>query len=113
MKDESEVKKFSDFLGLKSKMYSKKNIDDKESNAAKGMNILTEFNEFKHALLNKKIISHKMRRIQGKKHKMETYEINKISLSVFVDKRYVLNYGIHVLAYFYKNLKSHRKERFS
>ena len=36
-----------------------------------------------------------MRRIQGKKHKMGTYEINKISLSVFDDKRFVLNDGIH------------------
>ena len=46
-----------------------------------------------------------MRRIQGKKHKMGTYEINKISLSVFDDKRFVLDDGIHTLAYFDKNLK--------
>ena len=46
-----------------------------------------------------------MRRIQGKKHKMGTYEINKISLSVFDDKRFVLNDGIHTLAYFHKDLK--------
>ena len=43
-----------------------------------------------------------MRRIQGKKHKMGTYEINKISLSVFDDKRFVLNYGIHKPAYVHK-----------
>ena len=30
------------------------------------MNIATEFNEFKDTLFNKKIIRHKMRRIQGK-----------------------------------------------
>ena len=46
-----------------------------------------------------------MRRIQGKKHKMGTYEINKISLSVFDDKRFVLNNGIHTLAYFHKDLR--------
>ena len=46
-----------------------------------------------------------MRRIQGKKHKMRTYEINKISLSVFDDKRFVLDDGIHTLAYFHKDLK--------
>ena len=72
---------------------------------AKGVNIATEFNGFKDTLFNKKIIRHKMRRIQGKKHKMGTYEINKISLSVFDDKRFVLNNGIHVLAYFHKNIK--------
>ena len=70
------------------------------------MNIATEFNEFKDTLFNKKIIRHKMRRIQGKKHKMGTYEINKISLSVFDDKRFVLNDGIHTLAYFHKDLKN-------
>ena len=49
-----------------------------------------------------------MRRIQGKKHKMGTYEINKISLSVFDDKIFVLDDGIHTLAYFHKDLKNHR-----
>ena len=31
----------------------------------------------------------KMKRIQSKKHKLATYEIDKISLSCFDDKRYV------------------------
>ena len=35
-------------------MYSMKNIDDKKSNTAKGVNIATEFNEFKDTLFNKK-----------------------------------------------------------
>ena len=41
---------------------------------------------------------------------METYEINKISLSVFDDKKFVSNDGIHTLAYFHKDLEidSHR-----
>ena len=50
-----------------------------------------------------------MRKIEGKKHKMGTYEINKISLSVFDDERFVLDDGIY--AYFHKDLKkidSHR-----
>ena len=42
-------------------MYSIKNIDTKETNTAKGVNIATEFNEFKDALFNKKILRHKMR----------------------------------------------------
>ena len=53
MKDESEGKRIDEFVGLKSKMYSMKNIDGKESNAAKGMNITTEFNEFKNTLFHK------------------------------------------------------------
>ena len=47
-----------------------------------------------------------MRRIQNKKHKMGTYEINKISLSVFDDKRFVLDDGVYTLAYFHKDLKN-------
>ena len=66
MKDESEGKIIGEFVGLKSKMHSIKNNDGKESNTAKGVNIATEFNEFKNTLLNKKIIRHKMRRIKGK-----------------------------------------------
>ena len=89
-------------------MYSMKNIDGKESNTAKGVNIVTDFNEFKDTLFNKKIIRHKMRIIQGKKCKMGTYETNKISLSCFDDKRFVLNDGIDTLAYFHKDLKNHR-----
>ena len=105
MKDESEGKIIDDFVVLKSKLYSMKNIDGKEFNTAKGVNIAIEFNEFKDTLFNKKIIRHKMRRIQGKKHKMGTHKMNKISLSVFDDKRFVLDDGIHTLAYFDKNLK--------
>ena len=91
MKDESEGKMIDEFVGIKSKMYSMKNIDGKESNTAKG--VQQENN---------------MRRIQGKNHKLRTYKINKISLFVFDGKRFVLNYGIHTLAYFHKDLENHR-----
>ena len=67
----------------------------KKINTAKGVNIGTEFNEFKDVLFKKKIIRHKMKRIQAKKHKIGTYEIDKISLSCFDDKRYVLDDGIN------------------
>ena len=44
-----------------------------------------------------------MRRIQAKKHKLGTYEIEKISLLCFDDKRYVLDDEIHMLAYLHKD----------
>ena len=56
-----------------------KKIDGKEYNTVKGESIATEFNKLKDVLFNKKILRHKMRRIQSKKHKLGTYEINKIS----------------------------------
>ena len=108
MKDEPEGKIIGEFVGLKSKTYSMQNIDGKESNTAKGVNVATEFNEFKNTLLNKKIIRHKLKRIQSKKHKLGTNEINKISVSYFDDKRFVLNKGIHTLAYFHKDIASHK-----
>ena len=93
------------FVALKSKINSMLSDDGKESNTAKGVNIATEFNEFKDTLFNKKVIKHKMKRIQSKKHKLGIYEINKTSLSCFDDKRYVLNVGVHTLAYFHKDLR--------
>ena len=54
MKDVSEGKINDEFVGLKSEMYSVKNIDGKESNTAKGVNIAIEFNEFKGTLFNYK-----------------------------------------------------------
>ena len=105
MKDEYGGVIIDQFIGLKSKMYSIKKINGIESSTTKGVNIATEFNEFKDVLFNKKVIRHKMKRIQAKKHKIGTYEIDKISLSCFDDKRYVLDDGVNTLAYFHKDCK--------
>ena len=93
------------FVGLKSKMHYMLSDDGKESNAEKGINTATKVYEIKDTLFNKKVIRHKMKRIQNKKHKIGTYEINKTSLSCFDDKRFVLDDGIHTLAYFHKDLR--------
>ena len=74
-------------------------------NTAKGINTPTEFNGFRDTLFNEKVIRHKMKRILSKNHKIGTYEINKMSLSCFDDKRFVLDDSIHTLAYFHKDLK--------
>ena len=75
MKDEFGGVIIIEFVGLKSKMYSLKKIDIKEHNTAKGVNIANEFDNFKNVLFNKKIIRHKMKRIQSKKHKLGTQNI--------------------------------------
>ena len=66
MKDEYGGVIIVEFVGLKSKMHSIKKIDGSESSTAKGVNIATEFNEFKDVLFNKRIIRHKIKRIQAK-----------------------------------------------
>ena len=74
------------------------------------MSIATEFDKLKDVLFNKKIIRHKMKGIQGKKHELGTYEIAKMSLLCFDDKRYVLDYGIYTLVYFHKDSVTSCKE---
>ena len=63
MKDELGGVIVTEFVGLKSKMYSMKKIDGKEYNTAKGMSIASEFKKFKDVLFNEKVIRHKMKRI--------------------------------------------------
>ena len=87
-----------------------KKIVGKEYNTAKGVSITTEFDKFKDVLFNEKIIRHKMKRIQSKKHKLGTYEIDKIPAPCFGDKIYVLDDGIYTLAYFHKNNVTNCKE---
>ena len=56
-------------------------------------------------LIQQKNNRNKMKIIQSKKHKIGTYEVHKISLSCFDDKRFVFDDGIHTIAYFHKDLK--------
>ena len=51
-----------------------------------------------------------MKRTQAKNHKRGKYEIDKISLSCFDDKRFVLDDGIHTLSYFHKDIFTSCKE---
>ena len=44
-----------------------------------------------------------MKGIQSKKLKLVTYEIDKISLSCFDNKRYMADDGIHTFSYFHIN----------
>ena len=79
MKDEYKGIRINKSIGLKSKMYAILAENNKKSSKAKGVNIPIDFSEYKDILFKKKIIRHKMKRIQSKKHKIGTYEIDKIS----------------------------------
>ena len=56
MKDDYGGVIIDQFTGLKSKIQSIKKINGSESSTAKGVNIATEFNEFKDVLFNKKLL---------------------------------------------------------
>ena len=82
-------------LEKKSKMYSLMTVDGEEVKKAKGVN--------RNAIKN---MRHIMKRIQSKFHKIGTYDVCKISLPYFDDKRYILGDGINSLAYFQKDIRS-------
>ena len=105
MKDEFKGRKINEFIGLKSKMYSLISVDDEEFTKAKGVN-KKKHKGFVDVLFNKKVIRHNIKRIQSKLHKIGTYNVCKISLSCFDDKRYVLRDGVNTLAYFHKDIKN-------
>ena len=106
MKDEFKGRKINEFVGLKSKIYSLISVDDEEVSKAKGVNKKIRHEEFVDALFNKKVIRHNMKRIQSKFYKIGSYDVCKISLSCFDDKRYVLDDGVNTLAYFHKDIKN-------
>ena len=110
MKDELKGKIISEFIGLKSKLYSLVAVDRKklvkkveEVKKAKGVNknVVRKIRhkEFANVLFNKKIIRHKIKRIPSKLHKIGTYDVCKISLSCLYDV-------IHSLACFHQDIRS-------
>ena len=100
MKDEMGGKVVSEFVGLRSKMYSLITVDDQEQIRTKGLNkkLGLRYSEFYDVLFNKKVVRHNMKRIQAKKHKLGTYGVCKISLSCFD-----LDDGVNSFAYFHKD----------
>ena len=90
-------------------MYSLIAKNDKELNTAKGVNLKLRHKEYDDVLFNKKVVRHKMKRIQSNLHSVGTYDVNKISLSCFDDKRYILDDGINTLGYFHKDIDINQK----
>ena len=106
MKDEFNEVKILKLDGLKSKMYSLISVDDREENKAKRINKKLRHEEYVDVLFNKNVFRHHIKRIQSKLLEIGTYDVFKISLSCFDDKRYVLDNGINTLAYFHKDMKN-------
>ena len=104
MKDKLGGKIMSEFVGLKSKMYSLVTVDDEEKIRAEGVNRKLRHSEFFDVLSDRKVVRHNMKRIQSKRHRLGTYDVFKVSLPCFDDKRYVLDNGVDSLAYFHKDI---------
>ena len=103
-KDEAAGIPIIEFVGLKSKMYSYIKDNGEGNKTAKGVKKNVIRNDMRHVnyndvLMNNTQMRHKMRSIRSVKHQLGTYEINKISLSCFDDKRYIHDNGITSYAY--------------
>ena len=103
-KDEAAGIPITEFVGLRSKMYSYMKDNQKGGKTAKGIkksvikNEITHDN-YKNILLSREQMYHKMKTIRSEKHQLGSYEITKVSLSCFDDKRYIHENGITSYAY--------------
>ena len=104
MKDEYGGTAIYEFVGPKPNMYSILDVNNYEKSVYKGYNSNIGHDEFINVHSNKKVIRHNMRRIKSRDHIITTYEKNKIYLSAFDDKRYILDDRINTLPYGHKDI---------
>ena len=102
-KDEAAFILITELVSVRSNMYSPIKDGDKSGKTAKGIkknvfkkNIKHE--DYKHVLFNNKQMHQTMKSIRSNNHQLWSYEPNKVSLSCFNDKRYMLN-GINSYVY--------------
>ena len=103
-KDESAGIPITEFVGLRSKMYSYVKDNEQTARTAKGIKKQVirkdiKHEDYKNMLFNNEQIHHKMKTIRSEKHQLGSYELNKISLSCFDDKRFIHQNGITSYAY--------------
>ena len=112
MKDEAGGRTITEFVGLRSKMYScikedgtgGKTVKRVKKNVIK--NVIKHEN-YKDILFNSQQLRHNMKTIRSVNHQLGGYVINKLSLSCFDDERYTLDEGSkvwHLVIIKYKSL---------
>ena len=79
-------------------------VDEKGGKTAKGIkkNVIKnniKHEDYKNTLINNEQMHHKMKTIRSQRHQLGSYEINKVSLSCFDDKRYIHDNGMSRYAY--------------
>ena len=109
-KDEAYGVPITEFVGLKSKMYSYIKDNEKGGRTTKGIkkNVIKnniKHEDYKNTLMNNEQMYHKMKTIRSQRHQLGSYEINKVSLSCFDDKRYIHDNGMSSYAYGHYKIK--------
>ena len=103
-KDEACGVLITEFVRLKSKMYGYIRSDEKGGRTAKDIKKIVikkniKHEDYKNVLLNNEQLHHRMKTIRSQKHQLGSYEINKVSISCFDDKRYIHDSGTSSYAY--------------
>ena len=107
MKDETHGVPIQEFIGLRPKMYSilyTENDKLVEKKTAKGIKKSVTKRKLRHAnykdcLFEKRQTMANMNQIRSERHEIYSIKLNKIGLSPYDDKRYILNDGMSTLAY--------------
>ena len=112
MKDEHATNPIVEMCSLRSKMYSVRTVNEHDKLRAKGLkqcllNRLT-FTDYTQSMRDVSCTKHKFKQIRSKHHYLATIKQNKIRLSPFDDKRFVLSCGVHTLAYGYYKIARDR-----
>ena len=114
LKFEYGNKVINEFIGLKSKLYSILYDETQNKKAAKGLQKATlkkyvNHEHYRNVILNNKIYINKMKRIESKKHSVNTVEVKKLIFHPFEDKRYILDDGINSVPFGHKDIKKLKK----
>ena len=103
-KDEAAGLVIKEFIGLRSEMYSYIKNNNENSKTARGIKKIfikkdIKKEDYKNILFNIKEMYHTMKTIKSGHHELGSYELNKVSLSCFDDKRFIHYSGITSYAY--------------
>ena len=106
MKYECAGTPISEYVGLRSKMYSILKADEKNIRKAKGVkkNVVKKqikHEQYKQVLFSKEQMWHGMNILRSEGHEIYGMHVNKISLSPFDSKRWIADDGINTKAYGY------------
>ena len=110
-KDEAGGKNTAEFCGVRSKLYSIKMEEGEENKKCKGVKkqVVKDYithEDYKTCLRTGKELYRKQNIIRSYEHEVYTEEVNKIALSAADDKRYILDDGIHTLAWGHYKIKN-------
>ena len=109
-KDEAAGKIIKEFVGLRAKLYSYRMDEGGESKKCKGIKkqVVTtsiKHEDYKTCLRTGKEQLRKQNILRSYEHEVYTEEVNKVALSALDDKRYILDDGVHTLAWGHYKIK--------